>query len=441
MPFTQFPIYHPTTTSAYQPAVFSRSLMSLGHGFAPWQPGAKARPEAHFHRGMGIGDVGFIGQDGALQYRFNIFFPSDHPIQPFTLPRTFNPIEPPLEEWTIRKEPEQFPAGTILTSKGVKASKLSQEPLEVEFKSDAREGAVLILPEGASREDLVESPKLYEYIKANASDWYQFMNDYSDFPTARPVVNGTLFVVTGTDKANFYSSALFPTDEDERMRPTTFKYVEKNVKNRTWQIAAPVRASSEQSMTKGEHPTSVFLRGVTVALSKSLWTHDIAPIPVAVLPLYYIPSIPLLGKRSEIMAHFVKGPHEDEDEDYTPGEAIFHPAILLLQILLEINPDASVAVVDDNIWCPLMDGRTVVHAEIAKLITSIIETFDINPIDGVARFIKKSTESTELTIKEKFQAYIQFFFTGSTRSKTEQQALRKLKKLLSKPDPIPTTPS
>ncbi|KAF9532745.1 hypothetical protein CPB83DRAFT_903277 [Crepidotus variabilis] len=442
IPFTQFPIYHPTTTSAYQPAVFARSLMSTGHGFAPWQPGANARPEAHLHQGMTIGDVGFIGKNGALQYRFNIFYPSDHPIQPVILPRTFRPIEPPLPEWEIRTISDQIKPGAILTSKGVNVTTLSEDPVELEFKSEAREGAVLVLPEGTTREDLVDTHKLHTYIKEHASDWYQFLNDYSDIPTFAPVANGTLFVVTGTDKTKVYRSALFPTHEDERLRPTSFKYVAKSVNGRVWPSAPSMTSASERlTSAKGEYPSAVFIRGLTVALSKPLWTHGIAPIPLSSLPLYYIPSIPLSGIRSDIAAWFIRGPRNDEDEESTPGEAIFHPAILLLQILLDADPNADVAIVDDSIWCSLMESRSVTVGDVVKLISSVIDTSHIQTIDGVVQFSEHTKENKELTHKEKFQSYIQFFFTGTTRTKTQQQALRKLKKLLSKPDPIPPAPS
>ncbi|KAF9532749.1 hypothetical protein CPB83DRAFT_846283 [Crepidotus variabilis] len=441
VPFTQFPIYHPTTISAYQPAVFSRSLMSTGYGFAPWQPGANERPETHFHQGMSIGDVGFIGSDGALHYRFNIFHPSDHPIQPPTLPRTFRPIEPPLAEWDIRTSEDEITEGTVLTSKGVNATTISENPLEMEFKSKAREGAVLVLPEGAVREDLLDTHKLYKYVKEYASDWYQFLNDYNDFPTLTPVVNGTLFVVTGTDKTKVYSSALFPFEEDERCRATTFKYMAKSVKDRHWSPAPSVTCSSEGlTNADGEYPSAIFIRGLTVALSKPLWTHGIAPIPLTSLPLYYIPSIPLSGIGSDIIARFTKGPHDNEDDETDPGEAIFHPAILLLQILLDINPDADVAIVDDSLWCSKMEGRSVTVADVVKLVNSIIDACQIETVDGIVQFTENLEESTELSLKEKFQSYILFFFTGTTRTKTQQQALRKLKKLLSKPDPIPPAP-
>lgn len=133
IPATQFPVYHPTTSASYEPAVFSRSLMPLGHGFPLWRPGTSLRPEAHFMQGISIGDVGFIGSEGDFQYRFNIFYPPDHPMQPPSLPRTFRHVEPPLSDWEVRSTTDHFSAGTVLTSAGIRYSQLSTEPQYVMF--------------------------------------------------------------------------------------------------------------------------------------------------------------------------------------------------------------------------------------------------------------------------------------------------------------------
>lgn len=69
------------------------------------------------------------------------------------------------------------------------------------FKSKAPEGAILILNDGADREDLVISDRILEHIQRNAVNWYQSLNMYTMYP------NGSMVVVTGCDKTKDWSNA------------------------------------------------------------------------------------------------------------------------------------------------------------------------------------------------------------------------------------------
>jgi len=126
-PETQFPVYQPVSASYHRPAQYCRSLISKGRGipqagFPPSEP-----PEAHFSQGLCIGDVGYIDEDGAFQYQFNIFYPQGHPIHSGGVPRTFVPAEPPLSEWKIQVT--NVKPGTIITSEGIIHTRLVEQPL------------------------------------------------------------------------------------------------------------------------------------------------------------------------------------------------------------------------------------------------------------------------------------------------------------------------
>ncbi len=174
---------------------------------------------------------------------------------------------------------------------------------EIEFTSYAREGAVLILPEGVTREDLVETNKIYAYLKEHASDWYQSLNAYSNTPLSEPKVNSSIFVVTGTDKAKIWSRAHFPPNPLELVRPTVFRYLDDKHLGRFWDqnYGAHIEYSDETGTSaEGKFPCALFLRGISVALSKSAWTRGIAPIPISDLPAYHIPSVPAYGRRADL---------------------------------------------------------------------------------------------------------------------------------------------
>jgi len=173
---------------------------------------------------------------------------------------------------------------------------------------------VLILPEGATREDLVETHKLFTYVKEHASDWYQFLNGYSDLPGFDPIVNSTLFVVTGTDKTKNWNTACFPPNPSDSVTQTVFHYSD-DKSRRMWH-GADIEESSEMTCSaEGKYPCALFLRGISVALSKAAWDHGITPIPFNHLPRYYIPSIPAHGRRANFMRFIQslrRGPSDEE---------------------------------------------------------------------------------------------------------------------------------
>jgi hypothetical protein len=127
-PKTQFPVYHPVSASYHRPAQYCRSLISKGRGIPQAGFPPSETVEAHFSQGLCIGDVGYIDDDGAFQYVFNIFYPQDHPIQSGGVPRNFVPAEPPISEWKIEVTPNVEP-GTIITSEGITHTRLVDHPL------------------------------------------------------------------------------------------------------------------------------------------------------------------------------------------------------------------------------------------------------------------------------------------------------------------------
>jgi len=174
---------------------------------------------------------------------------------------------------------------------------------EVQFTSYAREGGILILPEGATREDLREPVNLYPYLREHASDWYRFLNGYSDVPLLEPYVNSSLFIITGTDRAKIWSLAQFPPNHSASVRQTIFRYKDDPKQGRTFDASygATILSFHEKgSNAAGKLPSTFFIRGISIALSKPIWTHNIAPIPVSDLPVYYVPSIPAHGPRARL---------------------------------------------------------------------------------------------------------------------------------------------
>ncbi|KAJ3514680.1 hypothetical protein NLJ89_g2235 [Agrocybe chaxingu] len=206
-----FPIYAPVWHPIGAPHRFSRPQLGSGNGFAPFKPHGFEKSEWHLKVGAGIGDVG-LNELGTFTFFFNIFYPKDDPIQTSHIPRNFTPIEPSLSEWEVKTIPDHFPPD----SEG-----------QIKFLTLAREAAVMILPSGATREDLVDTFRLYEYVKSHATDWYQHRNLYSGLGTALPDppgMNGTLYLITGSDKAKSWANAALPQNASMEDLPMLFSY-------------------------------------------------------------------------------------------------------------------------------------------------------------------------------------------------------------------------
>ena len=77
------------------------------------------------------------------------------------------------------------------------------------FQNSAREsGAILIMPEGGTTEDLVATESIKPYLKKNAELWYTFVRDKCKLR----VDNGDIRVVIGFDKVSRWGIAAFPSN-------------------------------------------------------------------------------------------------------------------------------------------------------------------------------------------------------------------------------------
>ncbi|KAF8875532.1 hypothetical protein CPB84DRAFT_1689587 [Gymnopilus junonius] len=252
---------------------YCRSLLSAGHGFPMWKPsGNLAMPVEFLRRGVSIGDVGIIDTYGFFKFYFNIFLPPDDPINANLVPREFCPIEPLLQPDEVVHEEEYFKPGHIIVSKGVTMEKHSKCPLDISFDSTELDGAILILPNGASREDLVSTERFHEYARKNAPHWYQYINHYGHTFHA----NGSLFLVTGCDKANDWALASFPYHAKRAGEPLRLQYTWQPQYDTPWfdpgtcctDYYVPTKKLADHPEVKNQ---CVFLRGMRISLTQSSW--------------------------------------------------------------------------------------------------------------------------------------------------------------------------
>jgi len=109
---------------------YSRSLLLSGNGFPVWYPGGDlGKSVEYLQKGLSIGDVGILDREGIFDFWFNIFLPLDDPIHSHSVPREFQPIQPPPISSEIAYLPDYFKRGDVVTSKGVKVTIHAKDPL------------------------------------------------------------------------------------------------------------------------------------------------------------------------------------------------------------------------------------------------------------------------------------------------------------------------
>jgi len=160
-----------------------------------------------------------------------------------------------------------------------------------QFSSSVVEGSILVLPDGGSREDLVTSDALYDYVAEHALEWFRFLERHTEDRTWVLIPNGNLYLVTGLDKAPEWSTLAFQQREGyQRDFTTTYDYSK---------VPHPwIMANSETWIAHGKHASSecirhgfngtVFIRGLRITTSLKIWTKS---FPIKISSTHY--NIPI----------------------------------------------------------------------------------------------------------------------------------------------------
>jgi len=82
------------------------------------------------------------------------------------------------------------------------------------FETSASEGAILIMPDGGTAEDLLNHKLVKKYIAKHAKSWYNYIREVR----GREVKNGDIRLVIGFDKVSSWGIATFAQNIEERVR-------------------------------------------------------------------------------------------------------------------------------------------------------------------------------------------------------------------------------
>ncbi|KAJ7364381.1 hypothetical protein DFH08DRAFT_1016731, partial [Mycena albidolilacea] len=202
----------PQTTTVYsESGNYSNQLLPRGRGFPLYVPKPQRNlPPEYRRRGVAIGDVGTITPEGIFDFFFNIYLPADDPINA-NVPKNFAPLPPYLVMDVIDQD---FDPGDYVSSSSIHEinDDFSEPELGGEFIFNCRgpNGAVLAMPHGAHLEKLRSISEMRQYAGKHAESWYKHVNGTTlSGGRGRGLVNGSLYLVTGCEKAESWGIATF----------------------------------------------------------------------------------------------------------------------------------------------------------------------------------------------------------------------------------------
>lgn len=283
------------TNNKSDSVVYARFLMTRKRGYPLWRPKDhdSRLPDIYKQDGVHIGDVGILDEFGGFDYLFNACHPADHPLNEGRVPGTFKLLE--IDHTDTREISQEFEPGSYIESKPSCISKtlISGQPppyvqsyislhhliriargvpeevaAGISFSSSARNGALLILPEGGKRTDHRQRYKFEEYAVECARSWYAE-------PMARGMANGALYLVTGFDKARAWGVASFI---DANPGSVSLEFIPKTLESnagspRYWfRRHDCASASSGADNVYGNQSGCVFLRGFKIAVRNNPFT-------------------------------------------------------------------------------------------------------------------------------------------------------------------------
>ncbi|KAK7040784.1 hypothetical protein VNI00_009690 [Paramarasmius palmivorus] len=213
---------------------YSQLLMEKTRGYPLWfpQPNAQLTKE-YKQRGADIGDVGLLKEDGSFDFLFSIIHPHDHPVNAYGVPRGFEPVH---HRHLEKHEIERFHCDDHhVCSQGLYLSKYTmykstnssgdphqRNTSEVLCENETVEGAILILPDGCSRIDLVNRATFLDQAIKHGASWLEYAASRRQEPTE-------LYLITGCDKTSSWGIASFVEGGDETLS-LVFNEIENNGK-------------------------------------------------------------------------------------------------------------------------------------------------------------------------------------------------------------------
>jgi hypothetical protein len=132
-------------------------------------------------------------------------------------------------------------------------------------------GAILALPHGAHLDKLENLESMRRYAAQNAESWYKYANG----TRGRGLVNGSLYLVTGCEKAKSWGMTLFQDVMGQSEFQLAFKPSADadSGHNYRWHRSAPGRQKHKDAPVIDGNPLNqtTFVHAFTISLGEGIW--------------------------------------------------------------------------------------------------------------------------------------------------------------------------
>ncbi|KAJ7614114.1 hypothetical protein FB45DRAFT_262046 [Roridomyces roridus] len=413
-----------------QLAVYSDSesycsqLLRCGRGFPLYLPGpGENLPQEYQKHGVSIGDVGRVTPGGGFDFFFNIYLPVDDPVNAIGTPENFHPLTPryvSADMTSLGYSAEDY------VSTGSSLEKVDSQPPPVDFPAmesfvfhcRGPQGAVLTIPLGSRVEELVNLENMLRYARENAESWYKYVNG----ARGRRLTNGSLYLVTGWEKALVWGRASFQDLSAQStfrlaFEPTPTASPDSSNYKYRWTAAGPARTKSYGPVSPATPLNqTVFIHGYSISLGTSIWGKffkdvEISQIVDSRLGRHNKDCIPYGPQGFSIswMLGFSGGggsgggtQHVGEQQygggggdvgndvgitDIAPTKQLFRPSQVINDYVLRKCPDAEVVMTHDDDWRDILRNNgtaTYSDEETMEVLYRACDALTLVEDDGLA---------------------------------------------------------
>ncbi|KAJ6568345.1 hypothetical protein DFH09DRAFT_433324 [Mycena vulgaris] len=391
--------------------LYSRLLLPRKEGYPLFCPQlSDTLPEPARETGTEIGEVGVVNMYGAFDPIFNILREADDPANRLGVPGGFEKLvlgPHDIDALALHHLPGADISNTTVNKKrldihgGIENNVFvpAGAGAVVEVSTNSKETAILLLPDGASRWDLLPLQVFRDYALKHGQNWYAFVNGR----LGRMIGSGDLYLVTGVTKSTSWSVAAIENQSGDGKVSLKLKAAQVGNAGAScaweWESASssvnsgPRRRPGEESWRDNQ---TVFLRGFKVALRSTPLRRSPKLLSVANSKWADLTSrstfVPFSQPRSggsspttELLPQTPSTPssgHSSVSDDEKPVDNSYHPSSVINEYLLDFVPGPMVAVTHDSEWASVLTEADDEIPDPFELITRISNKFSANISSG-----------------------------------------------------------
>ncbi|KAF8145412.1 hypothetical protein K438DRAFT_545981 [Mycena galopus ATCC 62051] len=349
---------------------YCKHLLRQCRGTPLYLPGPQVNLPAEYRSsGVAIGDVGRVTPEGGFDFLFNIYLPAHHPINA-KVPHDFVPLLPYDLDDVAHND---FDPGNYVSSPSVTDinSGFPEFPGgEFIFNCVGPDGALLALPHGAHLEKLENLESMRRYAAKHAESWYKHVNG----ERGRGLVNGSLYLVTGCEKARSWGMASFQdvslqTEFQLSFRPTTDAH---NRYRYRWQGTRSHRKQADSPPDGTPLNQTIFIHAFAISVYERIWEKlfgvEVCQLVDSSTSLDQSGRsyVPFGSQESSFLSFFLgssgyRGGRQSTGQtpalcdgvvtEASPAPKIIHPSQIIHERIFREVPQARVVITHDDDWC------------------------------------------------------------------------------------------